>query len=273
MLIISKFRDYYDIAKSIGVDKGCVYKRDTMSIANKYDFIEASGVFELERIGWNKLPYSLNFKYHDKSSKFDNNIGIRPFIIGFCGKTYVGYAFRTARHDNYQNEVVTFQITYGVEEFCKNYILASQKIAARNIFNESDIKKVIALYNKFHDKQHDELFLKYNTPIFVYDFNTGLIDTHGTLLEYPELDTAYGIDNHRKTNRFIINPELACYNFYRVFPPYQAFQEIHMYIGGFLCNTTKEIVEIEEKYKILQHGMDKWSFRNPDPPKRKMRTK
>jgi len=36
-------------------------------------------------------------------------------------------------------------------------------------------------------------------------------------------------------------------------------------------NKEKEIVEISDKDKLLQHGFDKWSFRNPDPPKRKKR--
>ena len=34
-----------------------------------------------------------------------------------------------------------------------------------------------------------------------------------------------------------------------------------MFLGGVLGNKEKEIVEVADKYKIAQHGFDKWSFR------------
>ena len=34
-----------------------------------------------------------------------------------------------------------------------------------------------------------------------------------------------------------------------------------MFISGVLGNKEKEIVQVEDKYKIAQHGFDKWSFR------------
>ena len=34
-----------------------------------------------------------------------------------------------------------------------------------------------------------------------------------------------------------------------------------MFLGGVLGIGEKEIIEVDDKYKIPQHGFDKWSFR------------
>jgi hypothetical protein len=34
-----------------------------------------------------------------------------------------------------------------------------------------------------------------------------------------------------------------------------------MFLGGVLGSELKDIVEVADKYKITQHGFDKWSFR------------
>ena len=49
---------------------------------------------------------------------------------------------------------------------------------------------------------------------------------------------------------------------------FTAFQEIQMYISGVLGTGEKEIIEVEDKYKIPQHGFNKWSFRR-EPTKKK----
>jgi len=41
-----------------------------------------------------------------------------------------------------------------------------------------------------------------------------------------------------------------------------------MFMGGVLGSPEKEIVQIEDKYKITQHGFDKWSFRKEPKEKR-----
>ena len=62
-----------------------------------------------------------------------------------------------------------------------------------------------------------------------------------------------------------LNPHYNDYEFYKVFDSFTAFQEIQMFMGGVLGSGEKEIVEVADKYKIGQHGFDKWSFRRePD---------
>jgi hypothetical protein len=49
---------------------------------------------------------------------------------------------------------------------------------------------------------------------------------------------------------------------------FTAFQEISMFLGGVLGAGEKNIVEVEDKYKITQHGFNKWSFRKEPEKKR-----
>ena len=86
------------------------------------------------------------------------------------------------------------------------------------------------------------LFRESKTPIFVYD-------------------------TYRRDDAFIINPILKDYEFYKVVDAFTAFTELQMFISGVLGVGEKEIVEIEDKYKIGQHGFDKWSFRK-EPQKK-----
>jgi hypothetical protein len=98
------------------------------------------------------------------------------------------------------------------------------------------------------------MFREINAPVFIYD-NDAVIKLG---------------DYGRKLNSgiFIVNPILKDYEFYKVVDTFQAFQEISMFIGGVLGRGEKEIVVVEDKYKIAQHGFDKWSFRKEPETKK-----
>lgn len=67
-------------------------------------------------------------------------------------------------------------------------------------------------------------------------------------------------ENHWKVN----TDGLHKYNFAKVVDPYQAFQEISMWVGGVLSRPANPIVELKnEKIMLAKHSMDKWSFRKP----------
>ena len=92
-----------------------------------------------------------------------------------------------------------------------------------------------------------ELFRQLNVPIFIYD---------------SDYDRKFiGRYTRRSNEVFITNPTLKDYEFYKVQDSFTAFQEIQMFLGGVLGKGEKEIVEIEDKYKISQHGFDNKSFR------------
>ena len=58
-------------------------------------------------------------------------------------------------------------------------------------------------------------------------------------------------------------------SFYKVWDPYQAYQELDMYISGVLGQQEKETINISDKDRIYQHGFDSYSFRKlPEEKKR-----
>ena len=91
------------------------------------------------------------------------------------------------------------------------------------------------------------LFRKFKVPIFVFDADSR---------------------SPRNDNAFIINANLKEFEFYKVVDAFTAFVETQNYISGVLGTSEKEIIEVEDKYKIGQHGFDKWSFRR-EPSKRR----
>ena len=91
------------------------------------------------------------------------------------------------------------------------------------------------------------MFRELNTPVFIYDSERR---------------------KPRTSDALTIDPILKDYEFYKVVDAFQAFQEISMFIGGVLGRGEKEIIVVEDKYKIAQHGFDKWSFRKEPETKK-----
>lgn len=226
MYIISKHKDYYDgVVGTVGMDKTIVYERETIEITDNNKIPKP---FKVKRYSWDDRNPFLGVCRanvdHKKNKKYEE---VRGFIVGFCGKLYLGWKF-----DYKENEwgelgyvdVIKTDIIYGyknAKEFLKSDYWRS---------NLDDDIKYVMNYDPI------DLFREFKTPIFVYD-------------------------TYRRDDAFIINPTLKDYEFYKVIDAFTAFTELQMFIGGVLGIGEKEIVEIEDKYKIGQHGFDKWSFR------------
>jgi hypothetical protein len=59
----------------------------------------------------------------------------------------------------------------------------------------------------------------------------------------------------------VINPLLKKYSFFKMRDPFSAHQELYQFVGGYLKQPTRPMVEISDKDKVHKHGFDKWSFR------------
>ena len=232
MLIITKKKDYYDgVVGTMGVDKTIIYDR------NVTEFSKDDIPMPFKRIRSNyyfkQVPCFLKLGGYNLKKEYYKTIhNYSYFIIGFCGKLYIGWKLY---HKNKNNEVIT-EYLYDTNSF-KN-ILDSNKSWHGNI--DDHINNIL---------NYDAMpfFRGFNTPVFIYDndYNRTVMNKYG------------GNENPV----FIVNPLLSNYEFYRVFDSFQAFQEIQMFLSGVLGNHEKEIVEVADKYKIEQHGFDKWSFR------------
>lgn len=236
MLIISKFKDYYDgVAGSMGVDKKIVYERQQKIIERRdVEFPERFKYKPFkEKVKSNDVFQQIsNFSYNRYYGfgNIDDRLEVNPFIIGFCGKYYLGWKKKT---------LLDTKVTYKFDDV-KDYIDNKYN----TLFNFMNIHD---LMNTIKNMDDMSLFREYNTPIFVIDYTLG----------------------RKRDDEFIVNPVLKNYDFYKIFDSYTAFQELQMFIGGVLGSNEKNTVEVDDKHKIEQHGFDyKWSFRK-EPTKNK----
>ena len=229
MLIISKHKDYYDgVVGTMGVDKSIVFERTTNEIDNSKKIPK---------------PFRKNIRWDDKSkliqrftykSLDEKYLNASHFIIGFCGKLYLGFKMEYENpHKRYHNDNL-IEFSYDVEKFKTHF---------KPTWSFTDFNEFVEYVKNFDCIDiHREL----NTPIFVYDTD---IFTH--------------------KNTFIVNPILKEFNFYKVFDSFTAFQEIQMYIGGVLGVGENPTIEVSDKHKITSRGFDyKWSFRK-EPKEKK----
>jgi hypothetical protein len=246
MLILAKKKDYYDgVAGSTGIDKTIVYDRQIIEVDDKDlpEYFRKKTFFSSFR-GREDNPFYKLGNSQIKKEYYEKYPHHSYFIIGFCGKLYVGWKFYSLdKNANDYNNVIT-TITYDLD-----YI--------KKLFDDK------TYWGYFQDNlkyvlQFDAMnwFRNMNTPCFVYDHDYGV----------DHIDLKFNRWNYH--SKFFINPLLKDYEFYKVFDTFQAFQEISMFISGVLGNKEKEIVVVADKYKIEQHGFDfKWSFRK-EPQKK-----
>lgn len=243
MLILAKKKDYYDgVAGNTGIDKTIVYDRQTIELeVNKIPKIFGSNK-DFWGVKYGETPFR-KLSYHSLKKEHNNVCDEHAFfIIGFCGKFYIGWKLYK-KVKNGLNDQITTTITYDMD-YIKE-ILEPKSWHG----NLADSIEYIKSYNPL------QIFRDLKTPAFVFDsdYDRKHIDRY-----------TYNSNNPK----FIINPLLKDYEFYKIFDTFQAFQEIQMFISGVLGAGEKEIVEVADKYKIAQHGFDKWSFRK-EPQEKK----
>jgi hypothetical protein len=240
MLILSKQKDYYDgVVGTMGVDKTIVYERQITEIENP----DRPTMFKRHPFWWSSNPHSPflqldEFRTINKEfrTKYEHS---GYFILGFCGKLYVGWKlYKEVKKQGYPNFNLITTITYDFDEIKK--IIKSKNRHG----NMEDLVNYIKTYDAM------QFFRDLNAPAFVYD-----ADYHrNSIYEYTGIKSTAG-------TRFAVNPILKDYEFYKVFDAFQAFQEVQMFMGGVLGRGEKPITEVADKYKITQHGFDKFSFR------------
>lgn len=252
MLIVSKFRDYYDkIGASFGVDKTIVFNRRS---------------YLSEKIKFTK-PYGWSNFYTKTKPKENEKFLISLLVVGFCGKTYVGIAHRvstTVPAPYGQTTIHNDKFYWGKENIIK-YLdrpLNKDEINYLNTFDES--------------KNHIKIFTTLNAPIFTYvdSISNGRGDA-GFAKEF--FDLVEDTKNERGkelTRELVVNNNLSKLNFQSVVYPVIAFQEIQMFISGVLGVGEKPMIEIANNDKIVSQGFDlKTSFRKDTPPTRKQKVK
>ena len=238
MKIISDFHDYYDGVAGQGFDKSRTFIRksdDTLDLAGrKYE----SAMLDSINYAWKKETL------------------LTPFIVYFAGKTYPGIKVESEG---------TVSFCYTKEEFedfkddeSLHHYFKKDKWAHFAVRRIGEL-----LGSKYNYKGFFDYWVKQDNQL-VKDLCEDLIEMKESIVvmtgfKFLTLGNS-SLKDRKPGLYFIYTPRLKDIEFQRVLDPYTAFQELDMYIGGVLPDT-KPTEEVADKYKIQQHGFDKWSFR------------
>lgn len=224
MRIISRKHDYYDIGLGLGHEDSVVYVREPVDI-------------ELHKYS---KPRKTMFDY---------------VFVGFCGKIYVAcvaHAFKPI------DDIVG--VCYTIEEVdrfvrenfskrdAERYSGSNSRTRSSGYpsswigdplynYGLTDRNSICVSFKNMKDSafsRYSNLFREYNCPIFVVD--------------PPE-------------NKIHVNCLLRPWEFYKVFDPYSAFQEISMYVGGVLLAPVNPVPVVSDETMRDIKGFDKFSFR------------
>lgn len=157
-------------------------------------------------------------------------------IIGFCGVLYpLVRIIERAKRIPYDSTTTFF---YSYEDY-KDWRQQDKP--------DWKSRKTQEFFERFAGKRMDAKFVEVDAPVFIVDYRH----------RKPE-----GSLHGGQHLAIVTNPCLKDWGFGKVKDAYTAFQDISMYLGNQLVKEHKPD-EIEDKYRIAQHGFDKTSFRHP----------
>ena len=228
MRLKSDFKDYYDGLLANDEDRETLYLRRRIEVENDELTSTMGNTFYFPCVPLVYQPEE--FKYFTQT-------------IGFCGKIY-GRIVLEAIHRGKRVSKVAWSIE-DVDEFMEG--LWSPKDLEQYYKNRWGLRASLKVYFKNCTEQVDsfkEVFEKYRAPALVFE---------ETLKYHPTLP-------HRRYH-LVINPKLAAYGFQKLFPPYQAYQEVRMWLSN-LTSLECPIPPISNSDMIEAKGFDlKSSFR------------
>lgn len=239
MKIISKFKDYYDIGSSYGVDDSIVYVRNKEVVASK------------ERISPRDVMDILNIQT-DSAWRFGKwgiyaRSGYNIIVVGFCGVLYPAVMIR--------NKKTTAKYSIDLYDFFFDW---DDNIEELITYNEYDSRLIERLRVALNTKPvyDDEMFHYYNTPIFIIpESGLKLLNMWGLEPVTP----ARGSD----INQIVKNPCLRDIQFFKKVDPYSAYQEVMGYVSGVLASNQCDTDGISDICRRDSKGFDKWSFKTP----------
>lgn len=247
MRTITRTHDYYDALMRSDLDKKIIFQREPKTLSMKdLDFNKRSRPYystwgtkenyDFFYISRGTTKETLQKRVYDQLVVDNRYVNVQSFLIGFCGTLYNGMNVKTV---NRQFKDEQYSILY--EEEMYDYldkIFEHEKDSwyiknTRNTIN--DMKELK------QSKKVLDLFLDQRVPYFVIESD-------------PDAKS-YGF-------RCILNCVLKDYEFYKMFDPYQAYQEIRMFVENQLAQDTQVVVPVGDD-KIIAHskGFNKYSFR------------
>lgn len=232
MIIHSKFRDYYDIGLSYGIDTDLHWNRE------QYEVIGESIPAKLRKISAN-TPYS-------------NSHEIEGYTVLLAGELSEVYTFKDRRSGSI--------VTKNGREEAKEYYLSECDVrqcyySHCGVFKKESgsFGKREALCDVLTEDVIGSLHRAYNSPVLAI----GDSPSPGPYDKFH--------------SKLVVNPCLKDIGFQSIVGPYTCFQKISMYLSGALGCTESNMVEVSDETQKYKKGFDDNSFkhRGGKKPRRK----
>ena len=204
--------------------------------------------------------------YYDGASYLafsDDTIYLRKTIEHYDGADY-GLDRSSSYFYNYFSQLdgnFEFQVIF----FCgKAYPFAKVKLGKKTsyIFNKKECEDIV-------DQKRIEKYVRYGYRLDFQHFDKFNNYKLNEVYNCPIILIKKERSNDRNSrNVIILNPPLNALEFYKIVDSNTCYQEIFMWMNSIYKND-KPIAEIEDTYRIQQHGFDKASFRK-SPTKKKI---
>lgn len=253
MKIISNFKDYYDGIQKYGSDSQIRYRRITEKGNIKPHLPPVTYVRFPAIKKENSLLPELSVRAF--TSKENVNLQFEPFIVFFCNKMYTGIRTLYQKDLSLKADLEikwAFQYSYTYAAF----LAECERLKFDYVTLRASSTRMFS-FRKSEAAETEEFFALSGTLIPTQSS----IATLMVSLQVPVLYfQSHGTGNCKEPT-FTHNPELFKIDFIKVMPPYLAFQELEMYIGGVLSAPETPMIPITDKDRIQQRGFDKWSFR------------
>lgn len=240
MKIIGKGKDYYDSALRFGHDSGLYFMRSLSvffeSTRDDLGFAEHTFLFD-----------GMPSRSSVRNAKF-GKLALTPFRVAFCGKLYHGIKTEFWSPDAMHDWDGPAKVDYLYNSDALALLVDDTKLGQPEKPQKWDTDAVPGLL-AFLDA----------TPPNHHAFFVGT----GEAIVLAETGQGY------HSRQVTINPTLADVAFFKVLDPWQAFQELEMFLGGIAAPENGPPVVIADKDRVTQHGFDKMSFRK-QPTKRRV---
>ena len=237
-------RDYYDGVQSVGQDRTLVYSRSPRDKAKTFKQSEA-GLQAVEYMSlaldgakWREIENVIKdgeLRYH-----------LVPIVVWFAGKRFGGVRVLKQKHYSsiYADHLVTLWSEDDVHAFVGQFGL---KVGERSIYSRALSGDQLATWFSNKGAKAEQNWLIENRIAIAV-----------SALELPD-----SFRRWRDDKTWMIDCDgLKEIEFQKVMPPWEAFQELSMWIGGVIAHPGRPTVEIEsDKTKLVKHGFNKASFR------------
>lgn len=268
MRVISKFKDFYDSALQHGADQSRVFVRERQEFLTQQRYGSQApklpAVYEpFVSLMGQDAPHTWS-KTNPRTSR---TVQVLAVVILFGGTLYPCARVRVyeKKFPSYRSEPIEEDLAdserfiYGAPEL--------HRILTAELGDGMDDKKTVPFWHRRGRHQEAAGTVEQLWDAFFAQGNRRRADGLA-----QELHVAAAVYCPVRA-LFELNPKLADYQLYRVLSPEQALQELEMFLGN-LAMPERHTVEIEDKYRIPQHGFDARSFRkDPEPTRAEKRAK